>query len=127
MSDVCSNRRWAGPSPACRARAPSSPFCRDLHPRTPRSGTWTRCWQSSKVREHGYATSDEELDRGVVAASIPVYNFTSRVVAALNVSAPNERIGVQLDKLGRIVASAVAHPEAIMTTPALFAWPRAPR
>ncbi len=63
----------------------------------------------------------------MVAASIPVYNFTSRVVAALNVSAPNERIGVQLDKLGRIVASAVAHPEAIMTTPALFAWPRAPR
>lgn len=29
-----------------------------------------------------------------------------RVVAALNVSAPKERIGAQLDKLGRIVAGA---------------------
>ncbi|MFD4643434.1 IclR family transcriptional regulator [Lentzea sp. NPDC058436] len=59
-----------------------------------------------RVRDRGYATSDEELERGVVAASAPVYDFTSRVVAALNVSAPKERIGAQLDKLGRIVAGA---------------------
>ncbi|GGM94990.1 IclR family transcriptional regulator [Lentzea pudingi] len=59
-----------------------------------------------RVRERGYATSDEELERGVVAASAPVHDFTSRVVAALNVSAPKERIGGQLDKLGRIVSGA---------------------
>lgn len=60
----------------------------------------------AKVRDCGYSTSDEELERGVVAASAPVHDFTSRVVAALNVSAPKERIGSQLDKLGRIVATA---------------------
>jgi DNA-binding IclR family transcriptional regulator len=60
----------------------------------------------AKTRERGYSTSDEELERGVVAASAPVYDFTSRVVAALNVSAPKERIGSQLDKLGRVVATA---------------------
>ncbi|WP_434443074.1 IclR family transcriptional regulator [Lentzea sp. E54] len=59
-----------------------------------------------RVRERGYATSDEELERGVVAASAPVFDFTSRIVAALNVSAPKERIGTQLDKLGRIVSGA---------------------
>lgn len=59
----------------------------------------------TRVRERGYATSDEELERGVVAASAPVYDFTSRIVAAVNVSAPKERIGAQLDKLGRIVAT----------------------
>jgi len=60
----------------------------------------------AKIRDRGYSTSDEELERGVVAASAPVHDFTARVVAALNVSAPKERIGPQLDKLGRIVSAA---------------------
>ncbi|SDI93042.1 transcriptional regulator, IclR family [Lentzea albidocapillata subsp. violacea] len=70
-----------------------------------------------RVRERGYATSDEELERGVVAASAPVYDFTSRVVAALNVSAPKERIGAQLDKLGRIVSGAARDLSAALGYP----------
>ncbi|MCS7477732.1 IclR family transcriptional regulator [Umezawaea endophytica] len=73
---------------------------------SPIRGLDTLLVELAKIRDRGYSTSDEELERGVVAASAPVYDFTSRVVAALNVSAPKERIGSQLDKLGGIVATA---------------------
>ncbi len=59
-----------------------------------------------RIRERGYATLDEELERGVVGASAPVFDFTGRIVAAVNVSAPKVRIGGQLDKLGEYVAHA---------------------
>lgn len=71
-----------------------------------------------RVRDRGCATSGEELERGVVAASAPVYDFTSRIVAALNVSAPKERIGAQPDKLGRIVAGAARDLSAALGYPA---------
>ncbi len=57
------------------------------------------------VRERGYALSAEELEIGVVAASAPVTDFTGRVVAAINVSAPKDRIGDRLPALGAHVAS----------------------
>ncbi|MGA6128700.1 MULTISPECIES: IclR family transcriptional regulator [unclassified Microbacterium] len=59
-----------------------------------------------RIREHGYALSDEELEFGVVAASAPVIDFTGRVVAAVNVSAPKVRIGPRLDALGGLVSRA---------------------
>ncbi|MGJ0205141.1 IclR family transcriptional regulator domain-containing protein [Leucobacter sp. gxy201] len=52
------------------------------------------------IRDRGYATSDQELESGVVAASSPVVDFTGRIVAAVNVSAPKARIGDRLDILG---------------------------
>ncbi|MGO1538967.1 MAG: IclR family transcriptional regulator [Leucobacter sp.] len=58
------------------------------------------------VHELGYAVSDEELESGVVAASAPVTDFTGRVVAAINVSAPRPRIGDRLDTLGAFVSRA---------------------
>lgn len=58
------------------------------------------------IRKLGYATLDEELEHGVVGASAPVYDFTDRIVAAINVSAPKARIGGQLDNLGTFVARA---------------------
>lgn len=58
------------------------------------------------VRERGYATSDQELESGVVAASSPVVDFTGRIVAAINVSAPKARIGDRLDVLGAYTAKA---------------------
>ncbi|GAB2548723.1 IclR family transcriptional regulator [Leucobacter ruminantium] len=58
------------------------------------------------VRERGYATSDQELESGVVAASSPVIDFTGRIVAAVNVSAPKARIGDRLDVLGSYTAKA---------------------
>jgi DNA-binding IclR family transcriptional regulator len=57
------------------------------------------------IRARGYATSDEDFELGVVAASAPVTDFTGRVIAAVNVSAPKARIG-RLETLGRYVAQA---------------------
>ena len=60
----------------------------------------------SLVRERGYAISDEELEVGVVAASAPVTDFTGRIMAAVNVSAPKARIPGHLDALGEFMAKA---------------------
>ncbi|AZH77257.1 IclR family transcriptional regulator [Microbacterium sp. Y-01] len=59
-----------------------------------------------RIREQGYALSDEELEFGVVAASAPIIDFTGRIVAAVNVSAPKARIGHRLEALGALVARA---------------------
>lgn len=59
-----------------------------------------------RIRARGYALSDEELEFGVVAASAPITDFTGRIVAAVNVSAPKARIGHRLDALGALVARA---------------------
>lgn len=58
------------------------------------------------VRQRGYAISDEELEVGVVAASAPVTDFTGRVIAAVNVSAPKARMPESLDTIGKFVAKA---------------------
>jgi DNA-binding IclR family transcriptional regulator len=58
------------------------------------------------IRRQGFALSDEELEAGVVAASAPVLDFTGRVVAAVNISAPKARVGDRLEKLGIYVAQA---------------------
>jgi DNA-binding IclR family transcriptional regulator len=60
----------------------------------------------SRIRSRGYATLDEELELGVVGASAPVRDLTGHIVAAINVSAPKDRIGDRLDGLGRFVAGA---------------------
>ena len=62
--------------------------------------------ETARIRRVGYATSDEELEIGVVAASAPVRDHTDRIVAALNVSAPKARVGPHLDRLGVYVARA---------------------
>ncbi|WP_091231331.1 IclR family transcriptional regulator [Microbacterium sp. 3J1] len=59
-----------------------------------------------RIREQGFALSDEELEFGVVAASAPITDFTGRIVAAVNVSAPKARIGPRLDALGALVGRA---------------------
>jgi DNA-binding IclR family transcriptional regulator len=58
-----------------------------------------------RIRANGYALLDEELELGVVGASAPVRDFTGRIIAALNVSAPKTRIGERLEALARFVAS----------------------
>ncbi len=59
-----------------------------------------------RIRRSGFAVSDEELERGVVAVSAPVFDFNGRIVAAVNVSAPKARVGGQLQKLAHYVARA---------------------
>lgn len=71
-----------------------------------------------RIRSRGFATLDEELELGVVGASAPVRDFTGRIVAAINVSAPKSRIGQRLDALGRFVAKAAADLSAQLGAPA---------
>lgn len=61
-----------------------------------------------RIRRRGYATSEAELEDGVVAASAPVRDATGTIVAALNVSAPRSRLGGRLDDLGAFVARCAA-------------------
>lgn len=58
------------------------------------------------ARAAGYATVDEEFEQGLVAASAPIRDFSGRVVAALNVSAPKFRLGDRLDEAGQAVRAA---------------------
>lgn len=58
----------------------------------------------ARIRTHGYAVLDEELEEGVVGASAPVWDATGSIIAAINVSAPRSRMGGRLDDLGIYVA-----------------------
>ncbi|MGN6250757.1 MAG: IclR family transcriptional regulator [Marmoricola sp.] len=58
----------------------------------------------ARIRQRGYATSDAELEDGVVAASAPVRDAAGTIVAAVNISAPKSRLGGRLDEMGRYVA-----------------------
>ncbi|WP_091113218.1 IclR family transcriptional regulator [Nocardioides psychrotolerans] len=71
-----------------------------------------------QIRQRGYATSDEELEQGVVAASAPVWDATGSIVAALNVSAPKSRLGQRLEDLGAYVARCGATLSAELGGPA---------
>ena len=60
-----------------------------------------------EAREHGFATSDEEMEPGLVAAAAPVRDAHGRIVAALNVSGPKFRMADRLDEAGaELVAAA---------------------
>ncbi|KZM74398.1 IclR family transcriptional regulator domain-containing protein [Nocardia terpenica] len=54
----------------------------------------------AEVREIGYATADEEFETGLVGVSAPVYGFRDGVLAAINVSAPKQRLGNRLRVAG---------------------------
>lgn len=58
------------------------------------------------ARDRGYAVIDEEFEAGLVAVAAPVRDFTGRIVAALNVSAPKFRFDAQLENAGARVKSA---------------------
>ncbi|ASS89954.1 MULTISPECIES: IclR family transcriptional regulator [Aeribacillus] len=45
-----------------------------------------------KVRENGYAVSIEELSEGVNSIAAPIYDYTGKVIAALSVVGPKQRI-----------------------------------
>jgi DNA-binding IclR family transcriptional regulator len=44
------------------------------------------------VRARGYAVTEEELERGLIAFAAPVFRYDGAVVAALSVSAPTTRM-----------------------------------
>jgi DNA-binding IclR family transcriptional regulator len=65
-----------------------------------------------ECRRDGYAKVREEFENGLVGVSAPIRDYRGRVVAALNISAPAERLGVRLDLAGRITAKAAAKVSA---------------
>jgi len=67
------------------------------------SDLWARI---QEARRDGYARVREEFEDALVGVSAPIRDFRGRVVAALNVSAPAERLGSLLDEAGRITAAA---------------------
>jgi DNA-binding IclR family transcriptional regulator len=75
------------------------------------------------VRARGYAVTDEELERGLIAFAAPVFRYDGAVVAALSVSAPANR-------MSRETAASVARhcvEEAAGLSAALGHRPRASR
>lgn len=60
----------------------------------------------AEARARGYATADEESEPGLVAVAAPVRDFTGRIVAALNVSAPKFRLAPRLHPAGEAVREA---------------------
>jgi DNA-binding IclR family transcriptional regulator len=60
------------------------------------------------AREQGYAIVREEFEPGLVSAAAPIHDAAGRVIAAVNVSAPNFRFGDRLEGAAPIVAQAAA-------------------
>lgn len=60
-------------------------------------------------RRRGYVLAVEEFEPGLVAAAAPLRDFRGRVVAALNISAPEFRLGRTLPAAGREVKAAADH------------------
>lgn len=64
------------------------------------------------IRKQGYATVDEEFEVGVVGVSAPVFDFRQNIVAAINVSAPKQRLGQHLHEAGTLAARVAAELSA---------------
>lgn len=60
------------------------------------------------ARARGFAVVEEELEPGLVAAGAPVRDFSGRIVAAVNVSAPKFRFVAHLETAGEAVKAAAA-------------------
>ncbi|WP_435746930.1 IclR family transcriptional regulator [Nocardioides sp. SYSU DS0663] len=71
----------------------------------------------ARIRARGYATSDAELEDGVVAASAPVRDASGDIVAAVNISAPRSRLGDRLEEMGSYVARCAASLAAELGAP----------
>jgi len=70
-----------------------------------------------RTRQVGYAVADEESEPGLVAVAAPIRDFTSRVVAAINVSAPKFRLGTRLHRTGERVREAAGELSAALGAP----------
>lgn len=54
-----------------------------------------------KIRAQGYGTVIEEYEPGLVGASVPIFDFSNNIVAALNVAAPKERFENKLESAAK--------------------------
>ncbi|WP_370971515.1 IclR family transcriptional regulator [Amycolatopsis sp. cg9] len=65
-----------------------------------------------EARRTGYARVLEEFEPGLAGVSAPIRDFRGRVIAAVNISAPTERLGESLEAAGRETAKAAARISA---------------
>lgn len=70
-----------------------------------------------RARQLGYAVTDEEHEAGLVGVAAPIRDFSGRVVAAINVSAPKFRLGRRLRATGELVGAAAAKLSRAMGAP----------
>ena len=49
------------------------------------------------VRHRGYAVDDEECETGVMCIAVPIYDCTDRIVAAMSLTGPAERMNAWTD------------------------------
>ena len=71
----------------------------------------------ARARRVGYAVADEESEPGLIGVAAPVRDFTGRVVAALNVSAPKFRLGTRLHRAGELVRAAAQELSGLLGAP----------
>jgi DNA-binding IclR family transcriptional regulator len=69
------------------------------------------------IRRRGYASVDEEFEPGLVGVSAPVYGFRGEIVAAINVSAPKQRLGNHLREAGEFTRSVADQLSATLGAP----------
>ncbi len=70
-----------------------------------------------RARRAGYAGVVGELDVDEAAVAAPVRDFSGRIVAALNVSAPAFRLEDRMEQTGRKVTAAATHLTALLSHP----------
>lgn len=75
-----------------------------------------------QARSRGFALVDGEFDADLMGAAAPVRDFSGRIVAALNVSAPSYRLGTRLSWVGQQVAAAAAHLSCVAASPQPNEW-----
>ncbi|WP_326834153.1 IclR family transcriptional regulator [Amycolatopsis rhabdoformis] len=73
----------------------------ELYVRFPGHASLPVLWATIRqAREDGFASVAEEFEPGLSGVSAPVRDYRGRVVAALNISAPHDRIGDHLAAAG---------------------------
>jgi DNA-binding IclR family transcriptional regulator len=67
-----------------------------------------------KVRRQGYASDNEEAEKGVSCLGAGIYNDEGRLVAGLSVSAPSDRLNkawaTQVRQTAEKISRAIGHP-----------------
>jgi IclR family KDG regulon transcriptional repressor len=84
-----------------------------LGPSTPRSLEEVAARVES-ARRRGYAVADEDFEPGLLAVAVPVRDFSGRIAAALNVSAPKFRLAGRLDDTAAAVVGAAERLSAFL-------------
>ena len=74
----------------------------------------------ARIRQDGYAVDDEGIEYGLYCMAVPVFDYTGRVVAAISVSGPIERMHENREKIveklrsvGGVVSKRLGHIEAM--------------